>query len=1325
MTDSPAFIDGAEQQRGRQNQHQASSHNGGHVGNALVQEVSVSYTGVRGASPPPVFHQKAPDARRPIQVETGPASAYTPSPMQQAGLPNYLAQYERRISEEETVNRVSRTGRHETEFPVRIAYTNSPLSPSSTYSVPIQRSEASRRLGSSLGSLITETTEQHYEAYSTSSRQREMASSPATVNALAAQFEQTARQQKEEAQKNGSRRSPAQVVMVKPSPVYKSHSPQSDPGYDNRVHRVERQVFSPPNERSVLTSTLVDIEPPGYGRRTPSSQSQSPQYIQETIQEEYHTIKRYTPTQTHGALPTQAGVRVVPVEKVSHARETSRDSALRAEDTASSRAPSSASSRVLSPVRTVVERFESHKEEKSSERRPPMIDQIRQEIIMQSKTSTVYSDEENRSREQQQREEEQRRRQIEEENRRRQHGGSSQTTTIIEEETFEEIRIRRRKKQDGQKNQDQERLRKEAEERERIRIEEERYLRSLEERERQLREEERRRREEEIRIQEELHYRRELEIIEQREKKRQEEVREKQRQEAWLLELERMEKERQAREKAENERIEWERTERTRIEEDERIRIEQIEIQRREERRRQKEQEEERARIERERVERTRIEEEERIRIEQEEKRVEEERKLQERLIIEERRRIEEEITIERRRKVEEKRKIEEQAEEEERQRREEERKLREEERQREAERRRQEELRIEEERTKWEEWRRQEEVKREEERKRQQAEMEKARESTPTKPAKPVELPPIDSKMSEPYHSAISSRPGFNSRSGDFSSSSTTTYGSPLSGNRMVKVVNVISSSTLSGMSPFGQHAASSIRDAREREKKEMSDLNDRLASYIEKVRFLEAQNRKLSNDLDLLRSRWGKDTNSVRAMYESEIREAQKLIGETTRQRDELEKEIRRLIDEVANYRRLFDQAVRDHSADRLKIEELLEKLSKLEADINLLKRKLAGLEEEVTRVKKENQRMVGDLQRARQDLDQETLNRIDYQNQVQTLLEEIDFMRRVNDQEIRDLQAMASRDTTTENREYFKNELASAIRDIRQEYDQLMQVNRNDIESWYKLKVQEISTSSAKVNMEQGYAKEEVKRLRTQLGDLRGKLADLEGRNALLEKQIQELNYQLEDDQRSYESALNDRDSQIRKMREECQALMVELQMLLDTKQTLDAEIAIYRKMLEGEENRAGLRQLVEQVVKVSGMTTSEEHDTIRTLKSEQSSRTSFQRSAKGNVSIQEAAADGKSIVLENTHRSREEEIGGWKLKRKIDGKKEIVYTFPAKFTLRPQKTVKIFARSHGLGNGSDTLVHDGDDSFGTGSNVHTILYNLAGEERATLIERSSRD
>jgi intermediate filament protein if len=320
---------------------------------------------------------------------------------------------------------------------------------------------------------------------------------------------------------------------------------------------------------------------------------------------------------------------------------------------------------------------------------------------------------------------------------------------------------------------------------------------------------------------------------------------------------------------------------------------------------------------------------------------------------------------------------------------------------------------------------------------------------------------------MDSDYRSSISARQGFQGRS-------QMSQMSP-GGGRVLKIVTEMGSHSVSGFSPaFSQGAASAILESREREKKEMQDLNDRLAGYIEKVRFLEAQNRKLAADLEALRSRWGKDTSSIKSMYEGELSEARKLIDETSKAKANLDGQIGRLQHDLAEYRKKYEETVRMRDGDKERIEGLLTQLSDAEAEISLLRRRIQNLEDEVNRMKKENIRLQSELQKARTDLDQETLNRIDYQNQVQTLLEEIDFLRRVHDQEIKELQALATRDTTTENREYFKNELALAIRDIRNEYDTISAQNKTDMESWYKLKVQEIQTASARQHMETGYQK-----------------------------------------------------------------------------------------------------------------------------------------------------------------------------------------------------------------------------------------------------------
>lgn len=79
---------------------------------------------------------------------------------------------------------------------------------------------------------------------------------------------------------------------------------------------------------------------------------------------------------------------------------------------------------------------------------------------------------------------------------------------------------------------------------------------------------------------------------------------------------------------------------------------------------------------------------------------------------------------------------------------------------------------------------------------------------------------------------------------------------------------------SSIGGISPaLSANAAKSFLDAAEKEKKELQGLNDRLGNYIDRVKKLEEQNRKLVADLEDLRGRWGKDTSEIKVSKQTKI--------------------------------------------------------------------------------------------------------------------------------------------------------------------------------------------------------------------------------------------------------------------------------------------------------------------------------------------------------------------------------------------------------------------------------------------------------------------
>jgi len=59
----------------------------------------------------------------------------------------------------------------------------------------------------------------------------------------------------------------------------------------------------------------------------------------------------------------------------------------------------------------------------------------------------------------------------------------------------------------------------------------------------------------------------------------------------------------------------------------------------------------------------------------------------------------------------------------------------------------------------------------------------------------------------------------------------------------------------------------------------------------------------------------------------------------------------------------------------------------------------------------------------------------------------------------QELKELAALAYRDTTNENREFWKNEMGQALRDIQRVYDEKLEDTRGDVGTYYNLKVRSV--------------------------------------------------------------------------------------------------------------------------------------------------------------------------------------------------------------------------------------------------------------------------
>ena len=364
------------------------------------------------------------------------------------------------------------------------------------------------------------------------------------------------------------------------------------------------------------------------------------------------------------------------------------------------------------------------------------------------------------------------------------------------------------------------------------------------------------------------------------------------------------------------------------------------------------------------------------------------------------------------------------------------------------------------------------------------------------------------------------------------------------------------------SGLSSYGAHCTVALRSAREKEKGELIYLNDMLADYIEKVRFLEAQNRILSSDLEVMRR--GFTGTGIESMCKTELETAKRVISDTVAARSTFESDIGRLGGEVTTWRTKWLEVLKTRRSIRGDLDADLDKLAAVEAEIALTKRRIRLVEEECIGIRQHNTRIGADISRVKSQRDHELIVAREHQVRVQ------DFLVRVKhfaEEQRFAISEYIRHDTTAENREYFRRELQAAMRDIRTNYESIVHRNRVEVESWYHQQVRRIEGGIGHAGRGHEAHRMEVTRIRTEVSALHSQLAQLESRNAMLTAQIRDFGYQAELDHKMYEASLAERDRAIQHMRDQCTELTHQMEGLCDVQITLEKEIARYRTLIQG--------------------------------------------------------------------------------------------------------------------------------------------------------------